>query len=108
MFTAWRPAVSSNMLIQSVRRTSSMMSVVGRDPRRVRAARERPHARSGDAIHGHAQLLEHLEHSQVRAAASASAAQHQADALARGGRLAERIGNGAGEDDSDENPGEHA
>ena len=52
------------------------------NPRRVRAAYERAHARARDAIDRNPQLLEHLEHTQVGAAARAAAAQHEADARA--------------------------
>ena len=44
------------------------------------AGHQGAHAGAGDAVHRHAQPLQHLQHADVRRAASATAAQHQADA----------------------------
>ena len=54
------------------------------------AADDRAHAGAGDAVHRHAQLLQHLEHADVRDAARAAARQREADARGRGGWLGDR------------------
>ncbi len=83
-----------------------------RRARGERAADHRPHARAGDAVHRNAELVEHLEHADVRGAARAAAGEREADAraLRRVGRRALRVGRGRcerrarGEKDGGEQP----
>ena len=54
--------------------------LVGRNPGGITAADERAHAGAGDAIDRHAQLFQHLQHADVRAALRATAREHETDA----------------------------
>jgi hypothetical protein len=60
------------------------MISLGRNPRGVGAADERPHAGAGDAVDRNAQVLEHFEDTQVGAAARAAAAERERHPRARG------------------------
>ncbi|MCY1217734.1 hypothetical protein D9M72_296590 [compost metagenome] len=65
----------------------------GRHAGGIGAAHQRAHAGACDAVHRHAQVLEHLEHADMRGAARTAAGQHQADARTR---AAGRRGGGGG------------
>ena len=69
-----------------VDRAHGGVDVVRRHAARVQSADDGAHAGAGDAVDGNLQVLEHLEHADVRDAARAAARQHQADPRA-GGRV---------------------
>ncbi len=79
-----------------VRLGDRLLHLGGRHPGHVRAGGERPHARARHAVERDAHFLEDLEDAQVRAAAGAASAEHQADLRAR--RPRGGLGQGFGHD----------
>lgn len=71
--------------VAPVRRRDQALHPRDRRSGRVRAADDRPHARARDAVDRHAQVLEDLEHADVRRAARAAAGECERDARALAG-----------------------
>ena len=61
------------------------LDLLARQAAGIQPADHRAHAGAGDRIDRHVQLIEHLEHADVRRAARAAAREHQSDARRAGG-----------------------